>query len=386
MEEKTINYSRTNLIIGIILAVAVIGIIVLSILTFVKTVSDENNINALQDQMVTLLRQLSETRTELNTLSGEISVAYEKIATLTSKENADIAALQDDLSSAADDITSLTNQLSSTAAQVASLQAEVSSDSGTVASLQTQLNSVNSQLSGLATTTTTLQNTLTSLNSTVNSLLLQVKALTSAASNPIALFTSKPISQSAGTQTLLHTFTPSYNGYIYVSGTSNTTTGYIRVTNNTLSTYSDYVFGTGTTITSGVTGGQTYSISFGNTEASGTITANLSGVYYPTAPPGTTPTTLFTSNHITQAAGALTLIYTFTPSQSGYIYITGTSTATTGYIRITNNNTSAYGDYPFGTGGTITASVTAGYSYSIRFGNSEASGTISATLNGTYYH
>ena len=386
MEEKTTPYNRTSLIIGIVLAVAVIGIIILSILTFVKTVSDENNINTLQDQMVTLLRQLSETQTELNTLSGQVSVADAKIAILTSKEAADIASLQDDLSAAADDITTLTSQLNAATAQVASLQAEISSDTGTISSLQTQLNSVNSQLSGLATTTTTLQDTVTSLYNTVDSLLMQVKALTSAASNPIALFTSQPISQSAGTQTLLHTFTPTYSGYIYVSGTSNTSTGYIRVTNNTLSTYTDYVFGTGTTITSPVTAGQTFSISFGNSEASGTITAVLSGVYYPTAPVGTTPTTLFTSNHITQAAGAITLIYTFTPSQSGYIYVTGTSTTATGYIRITNNNTSAYADYPFGTGATITASVTAGYSYSISFGNSEVSGTYSATMSGTYYH
>ena len=386
MEEKSITYNRTNLIISIVLAVAVIGIIVLSVLTFVKTVSDENNVNTIQDQMVTLLRQLSETRTELNTLSGQVSVADAKIATLTSKEASDIASLQNDLSSATDEITTLTNQINSTSAQVASLQAEISSDSGTVASLQTQLNSVNSQLSSLGTTTTTLQNTLASLSGTVDSLLAQVRALTSAASNPIALFTSKSISQSASTQTLLHTFTPTYNGYVYVNGTSNTTTGYIRVTNNTTSTYNDYVFGTGTTITSTVTAGYNYSISFGNTEASGTISAVLSGIYYPTAPVGTTPTTLFVSNTITQAAGGLTLVYTFTPSQSGSLYITGYSNTTTGYIRITNNNTSAYADHPFGTGGTVTSSVTAGYSYSIRFGNTEASGTISATLNGTYYH
>ena len=67
---------------------------------------------------------------------------------------------------------------------------------------------------------------------------------------------------------------------IYISGTSNTTTGYIRVTNNTTSGSQTYAFGTGNTITVAVTAGHNYSIRFGNTAPSGTVTATLSAVYY----------------------------------------------------------------------------------------------------------
>ena len=387
MTEENKTYNKTQIIVGIIMAAAIIGIIVLSILTYVKTVSDENTINTLWDQLVALQTQLSNARTELNTLSGQVSVADVKISTLTSKEASDISSLQNELSSATDDISTLTSQINSLVFQISGIQSEITSDAGVIASIQSQLTSINTQLSSLGNTTVSLQNTLTSLKNTVDSLVIQVNNLSSAATNPVTLFSSQPVSQAFGTQTLLATFPPTYSGNVYVSGTSSSATGYIRVTNNNTSAFTIYAFGTGTTITAPVTAGYSYSIRFGNSDASGTITATLSGTYYPTSYPGTNSVTLFSSQPVSQAFSTQTLLYnTFTPTYSGNVYVSGTSSSATGYIRVTNNNTSASNVYAFGTGTTISAPVTAGYSYSIRFGNADASGTITATLSATYYY
>ncbi len=386
MQEEKTKYSRTNITIGIILAVAVIAIIVLSVLGYVNTTSDKNDIFALQVQVANLQSKITAANDELTSLSGQVANADSRISTLSSQESSDVSSLQDELSTANNQISSLTDQINSALLQISSLQSNVSSDTVIISSIQTQLTSINSQLSSLDDTTVSLQNTLTSLKNTVDSLVIKVNNLTAAANNPVILFSSQTISQAFNTQTLLYTFTPTYNGYIYISGTSNSTTGYIRVTNNTTSTFTDYAFGTGTTVSAAVSGGYSYSIRFGNTDASGTITATLSATYYPTSSMTSNSATLFSSQTISQAHGTQTLLYTFTPPYSGYIYISGTSSSTTGYIRITNNTTSSSTNYAFGTGTTITAPVTAGYSYSIRFGNSDASGTITATLSAIYYY
>ena len=393
MQEEKTTYNRTNIIIGIVLAVAVIGIIILSVLSYVNTTSDKNDIFALQVQVANLQSKITTANNELTSLSSQIADADSRISTLSSKESSDVSSLQDELSTANDQISSLTNQINSVLLQISSLQTDVSSDTVRISAIQTQLSSINSQLSSLGDTTvslqntlTSLENTLTSLENTVDSLVRQVNELTAAATNPVILFSSQAVSQAFGTQTLLYTFTPTYNGYIYISGTSSSTTGYIRVTNNTTSTYTDYAFGTGTTVTAAVTGGYSYSIRFGNSDASGTITAILSATYYPTSSSTTNSIPLFLSQPVTQAFSTQTLLYTFAPTYNGYIYISGTSSSTTGYIRVTNNTTSTYTDYAFGTGTTINAVVNAGYSYSISFGNSDASGTITATLSATYYY
>jgi hypothetical protein len=185
---------------------------------------------------------------------------------------------------------------------------------------------------------------------------------------------------------LLYSFVPTQNGYVNVSGISSSTTGYIRVYNNTTASFNDYAFGTSNTITALVTGGRSYSIIFGNTEVSGTITATLSAVFYPSTGPGTTSVTLFTSQSISQSFGTLTLLHTYVPTYNGYINITGVSSSTTGYIKLTNNTTAASVDYAFGTSGAISVPVVGGQSYSIRFGNTEVSGLVTATLSATYYY
>jgi peptidoglycan hydrolase CwlO-like protein len=382
-EDTKSSLFKPTSIVGIVLIAAIIAIIVLSSLTYVKTVSDENTISMLREQLFALQTQLSTARTELDTLTNKVTVADAQIGSLSDKEASDVSSLQDKLSSANELISSLSSQINSVVSQITSLQTDIYSDTGTIASIQSQLNSIGSQVSTLSSTTTSLQNALTSLENTVDLLIEQVNELTAAATNPVILFSSRAVSQAFGSQTLLYTFTPTYNGYIYISSS---TTGYIRATNNTTSTYTDYAFGTGTTVSAAVIGGYNYSIRFGNSEASGTITATLTAIYYPTSSSTTNSIPLFTSKTISQAHSTQTLLYTFTPTYNGYIYISGTSSSTTGYIRLINNSTSTFTDYAFGTGTTINAVVNAGYSYSLVFGNSDASGLITATLSAIYYY
>ncbi len=385
MEEEKTKYNITQIIIGIIVAVAVIGIIVISIMTYLKTKSDEESIFTLREHLAALQNQLGTTRTDLASLADQVADADSRITDLSDKESSDVASLQDDLTSANSQIFSLTNQIDTILLQISSLQHAVTSDTGIVGTIETQLSLIAADLSSLGDTTTALQTTLTSLENTVDSLISQVNELTQAASNPVVLFTSRTITQPFSTQTLLHTFAPTYSGNIYISGTSSSTTGYIRVTNNSTSTFTDYPFGTGTTVNAIVMGGYSYSIRFGNTEGSGTVTATLSAVYYPFSSTSNS-VTLFSSQTINQAASTQTIIYNYTPASNGYIYFSGTSSSTTSYIRVTNNTTSTFTDYPFGTGTTVNAVVNAGHNYTIRFGNTEGAGTVTAILSAIYYY
>jgi len=191
------------------------------------------------------------------------------------------------------------------------------------------------------------------------------------------------ISQNYDAQSLLYTFTPTYFGYIDISGSTSSSTGYIRVTNNSLNSTTTYAFATGTVVTAQLTAGYNYTLYFGNTDTTGTITATLSGFYASSATINN-QSTLFTSQGVSQSANTQTLLYTFVPTYSGNIYISGTSSSSTGYIRVTNNTLNATVTYAFGTGTSITIPITGGYSYSIYFGNTDATGTITATLSASY--
>ena len=114
----------------------------------------------------------------------------------------------------------------------------------------------------------------------VNSLKTTVDKLTAPAPHSVILFSSQTISQAFGTQTLLYALTTPYSGFISISGTSSSTTGYIRVTNNTTGFTTYYVFGTGNNVNVTVNAGQRYTLYFGNSDTLGTITATLSAIYF----------------------------------------------------------------------------------------------------------
>jgi len=295
-------------------------------------------------------------------------VFYQQISSRVNDNTNAISTLNTQTTSLKSQLSSASQQLDNFNSQISALEKQTSSFTSQISALQSQFSSLNTQL--------------TSLQSTVSSLSTQVTTLLSASSQT-TLFSSQAISQGPGVQTLVYTFAPTYSGYIYISGSSSSATGYIMVTNSTSGASTSYTFGTGTTVTASLTAGNSYSIYFGNRDASGTITATLTGTYSGSSSTSSR-TTLFSSQTISQGPSALTLVYTFAPTYSGYIYISGSSSSATGYIMVNNSTSGALTSYTFGTGTTVTASLTAGNSYSIYFGNRDASGTITATLTGTY--
>jgi len=280
IREKLTSYNWTYITIGIVLTVAIVGSIVLSILTYLKAASDEKTIDTHQRQLVLLEAQLEAARTGLESLSEEVSEAEGKVASVNDQQALSIAILEDELAAANNQVASLTSQLNNVLVQITNLTTEVTSDTSAISVIQTRLSSIVSELSALNTTAASLQSKLTSLENKVNSLKATVDKLTAPITNSIVLFSSQTITQAFGTQTLLYALTTPYSGFISISGTSSSATGYIRVTNNTTGFTTYYVFGTGNNVNVTVNAGQRYTLYFGNSDTLGTITATLSAIYF----------------------------------------------------------------------------------------------------------
>jgi peptidoglycan hydrolase CwlO-like protein len=278
--ERITASNRTNIIVGIILIVAIIGIIVLSIQAYVKANSDEDTLNLLQQQLTTLKSNVSTTETKLNTLSAQFDDAEGHIASSDYEQDSDIDVLQEGLTAANNEISSINSQISSILSQISGLQAEDISDNSQISSIRAQLTSLTSQLSSVSNTTASLQTSLTSLERTVATLSSIVNSINYPFTNPATLFTSKSISQVAGSQTVVYTFTPTISGYVYITGNSSSSTGYIRIADNSTSATQAYAFGTANNLSIPLTAGHNYSILFGNSATSGTVTAVLTGSYY----------------------------------------------------------------------------------------------------------
>lgn len=279
-EIKTTNYNRYLLAFGIILVVAIIGIIVSIVLTFARTGSDEENLSTLRGEVAALESQISAAEAELDSLASQVMGAEGKVASISEQRDIDVAILQEGLTTANNQISSLSSQVSSVLSQISGLQAEVISDDTQISSIEAQLVSLTSQLSSVSNTAASLQTSLTSLENKVTSLTSIVNSLKYPLSNPVTLFASKSISQAAGAQTLLYTLTPTTNGYIQITGNSTSATGYIRIIDNSTSATQVYAFGTVNNLTIPMAAGHNYSVYFGNTAASGTVNAVLTGIYY----------------------------------------------------------------------------------------------------------
>ena len=279
-EVKETAYNRYLLAFGIILIIAIIGIIVSIVLIFARTGADEDTISTLRGEVAALESQLSTAQAELDLLASQVLGAEGRVASISEQRDLDVATLQEGLTATSNQISTLNSQMSSIVSQLSGIQAEVIADNSQISSIEAQLASLTSQLSSLSNTAASLQTSLTSLEKTVATLSSIVNRLNYPLSNPVALFTSKSIYQAAGAQTLLYTFTPTLNGYINITGNSNSSTGYIRITDNSTTATQTYDFGTTNTLTVPLTAGHNYSIFFGNTAPSGTVSAVLTGIYY----------------------------------------------------------------------------------------------------------
>jgi len=383
------------LVMAVLLVLVIVGSIVFAVQSSNRITANSNNINSTQQTVASLQTQLSSANTTISSLSNQLNAANTQISHLQSQESSDqtqittlqtgLKPLQTGLTSAQSTLTSLQTGLTSVTTQVSTLANQLNSANSQITALQGNVSSSSTQISALQTQLSTITSQLTSLQSSVTTLTTEVSNISSSTltNNQIILFTSEGISQTYNTQNLLYTFTPTYSGYVDISGSSSSSTGYIRVTNNSLNSTTTYAFATGTVVTAQLTAGYNYTLYFGNTDTTGTITATLSGFYASSATINN-QSTLFTSQGVSQSANTQTLLYTFVPTYSGNIYISGTSSSSTGYIRVTNNTLNATVTYAFGTGTSITIPITGGYSYSIYFGNTDATGTITATLSASY--
>jgi peptidoglycan hydrolase CwlO-like protein len=94
-----------------------------------------------------------------------------------------------------------------------------------------------------------------------------------------------------------------------------------------------------------------------------------------------TSTQLISGLNITQNPGQQSLLTSFNATTSGYLNVTGYSSSVTGYIRTINTNYGASTNYTLGTASsTVMIPIQTG-TVSIYFGNSDATGTITATIN-----
>jgi uncharacterized coiled-coil DUF342 family protein len=226
----------------------------------------EEVIASLESQATSLGNQLTSANTQITELQTQVIADSTQITSLQNDlntVNAQASSLQSQLTSANDQITSLQSQLSSVSSQADSLQAQLGTSNSQISSLQIQLDAANARITTMETEKTNLQNIVNlSLSTSVSSL--------------------DSFSQSAGAETLIGYFTADYTGYVYVTGTSTTATGYVRVIGYYGGYYYtgyNYSFGTGNTVVMPVLPGTVY-IYFGNTDLSGAPSADISIAYY----------------------------------------------------------------------------------------------------------
>jgi prefoldin subunit 5 len=207
-------------------------------------------------------------------ISSRVGANTEAISTLNSQTE----SLQGQLSSLQTQFSSLQSQLSSINSTITALSEQEDALSSQITALQEERSSLTSLISESESQLSSLSSELESLQSSVDSLSKRVASLSSKLGESTLLFTLT-FSQGPGVQTTVYTFTPTYAGSIYISGSSSSSTGYVMVNNNTSGTSKTYAFGTGKTVTAPLTAGNSYSVYFGNHDSSGTVTATLTGTY-----------------------------------------------------------------------------------------------------------
>ncbi len=358
----------------IIILIVAAGFTILYYQLTSRIAQSNNAISQLTDQVASFPGQLTTEDSKISSLNNQFSDLLVSMAS----NNATLSVLNDKLSDASSQLSGFTQQLNSITSDIGTLKDDNTSSSSQITALQNQLNSFQTQLSST-------QSTITSLQSQISAQQSAIASAAQAASVQGVLFTSHMISEGPSTSSLVYSFTTAYSGYLTISGTSNSATGYILIANSTSGVTATYNFGTGTTLNIPLNAGNTFSIYFGNRDSVGTIVAALNGTYQSSVTQSYySQVALFTSQSISEGPNTSALVYSFTPPYSGYITITGTSNSATGYIEITDTSTGEAGLYNFGTGTTLNIPLNTNDTYSIYFGNRDSVGTIVATLNGTY--
>jgi septal ring factor EnvC (AmiA/AmiB activator) len=241
----------------VVLAIAITVLIILNFQIFSRINGDNSRISALEDQTASLQKQLSLADSQITTIG-------------TNNSN-----LMSQLVANGSQISSLSSQLSAANSQIASISRQISNSGSGIGTLTDQVSALTSQISKMQTQLAATMDNITSLQNQLNSQQTTLNTITT----PVKLFSSLNVIQGSNTKTELITFTPAFSGYVSIGGISNSATSYISIVNNSTGSSNSFSFGTGTTIYTPLSGGVSYTIYFGNTDSSGTITANLLGTY-----------------------------------------------------------------------------------------------------------
>ncbi len=180
---------------------------------------------------------------------GVLGFSYAKASSQSSEEGVQVASLKSE-------ITSNKAEISTLKSQVSTLQGQLSSANSQITSLKTDLDAAKKELSKLQ--------EITSLKAYTN------------------YMESSTINQGAGQTSVIAKFKAQYAGFVTVTGTSTTHSGYVKLANlyagypfnNT-----EYAFGTGGTVLIPVLPGDV-EVVFGNKDIVVGATATLTVVYY----------------------------------------------------------------------------------------------------------
>jgi peptidoglycan hydrolase CwlO-like protein len=211
---------------------------------------------------------------------------YVQASSEISKNNTTISSLQKDVTTYKSLISSLQNDIASYGSQVSSLQNQLASANAQVSPLQNENASLKSQITNLNNELSSANSQITSANSQITSLQSQNSDLQKIVSLSKSTIKANQltINQSAGQETTVVTFTADYAGYVYVSGTSTTSNGYIHVTDSSsyypskLGTTPFYI-GTNGSVSVPVLPG-TIRVIFGNDNLFSGATATITVTYY----------------------------------------------------------------------------------------------------------
>jgi trimeric autotransporter adhesin len=371
------------MIIGIILVLAIVGGIIFGIQT-------SSNITTNRNDIATLKNQSTAANSSISTLTDQLTAANASIASLKTLEASDVSGLKTQVASLTDQLTAANTQIASLktleASDVASLKTQIASHTDQITSITSQISSLKSleasDITALKTQLATIQTSLTTLTTQVTNLATQVSNIGTTTGSS-TLFTSTAVTQNPSTTTIIVNYNPTSSGTVTVTGSSSSTSGYIRVNNLSLGTFNVYLFGTGTTISFPVQGGYSYAILFGNSDATGTITATITGTFNSTTI--TSTNNLFGPQQIQVGASTTTALYqNYTVGAVGNFTITATSDNASVYLRITDqtaSNTST-NSVP-GVSATLTLAGTVGHVYSVYFVNPTLA-TVTTTVGGSY--
>ena len=183
--------------------------------------------------------------------------------------NTQVAGLQTDLTAERANSTSLLSQLNSNVTALFAANTQIAAKTLELSTSQSQATTLQTQITTLTAAKAALQTQVDNMTSIVN--------LSASATQ-----TSAPVSQNFGALSTVDSFNVNYAGYLLITGSTSSTNGYITVTDS----YSSYPsalnnlhYPFSTSVVVPVLPGS-ITVSFGNTDGAGTITANISVVYY----------------------------------------------------------------------------------------------------------